>query len=212
MKLTINGKEAVFTDYNTCEQYVLAKLEAAQIENDELRKRIAELEREKSEADAKKAESPDGEIEPRPVQIVKLNEPFETAYLTVKDVYDFKHSENGLGLTAEEAREKAASEEGLREVARKRVGWSRNEAMIVETRIWPCQLRTGTQTFVMDVWDNGRNLSEARVAKDTEKACTGQHFPAYRAQELERFGLDLLKKRLIEYADKLDAEKDEENE
>ena len=206
MKLTVNGKEAVFTDYNTCEQYVLAELEAAQIENEELRKRIEELEREKSEADAKKAESPDGEIEPRQVQIVKLNEPFETAYLTVKDAYDFKHSENGLGLTAEEAREKAASEEGLR------VGWSRNEAMSVETRIWPCQLRTGTQTFVMDVWDNGRNLSEARVAKDAEKACTGQYFPAYRAQELERFGLDLLKKRLIEYADRLDAEKDEENE
>lgn len=86
--------------------------------------------------------------------------------------------------------------------------------MSVETRIWPCQLRTGTQTFVMDVWDNGRNLAEARVAKDSEKACTGQYFPAYRANELERFGLDLLKKRLIEYADKLDAEaeKDEENE
>lgn len=212
MKLTVNGKEAVFTDYNTCEQYVLAELEAAQIENEELRKRIEELEREKSEADAKKAESPDGEIEPRQVQIVKLNEPFETAYLTVKNSYDFKHSENGLGLTAEEIREKAASEEGLREVASKRVGWSRSEAMIVETRIWPCQLRTGTQTFVMDVWDNGRNLSEARVAKDAEKACTGQHFPAYRAQELERFGLDLLKKRLLEYAGKLDAEKDEGNE
>lgn len=212
MKLTVNGKESVFTDFNTCEQYVLAELEAAQIENDELRKRIEELEREKSEADAKKAESPDGEIEPRQVQIVKLNEPFETAYLTVKDVYDFRRSENGLGLTAEEAREKAASEEGLREVARIRVGWGNGEAMSVETRIWPCQLRTGTQTFVMDVWDNGRNLAEARVVKDAEKACTGQYFPAYRAQELERFGLDLLKKRLLEYADKLDAEKGEENE
>lgn len=199
-------------EIRTCDEYVLAKLHAAEAANEVLRGKIAELEREKSEADAKKSESPDGEIEPRPVQIVKLNEPFETAYLMVNDVYDFKHSENGLGLTAEEAREKAASEEGLREVARKRVGWSRNEAMIVETRIWPCQLRTGTQTFVMDVWDNGRNLSEARVAKDTEKACTGQYFPAYRAQELERFGLDLLKKRLIEYADKLDSEKDEENE
>ena len=199
-------------EIKTCEQYVLAELVAARAENDALRERIAELEREASEAEARKAESPDGGIEPRQVQIVKLNEPFETAYLTVKDTYDFKRSENGLGLTADEAREKAASEEGLREVASKRVGWSRDEAMRVETHIWPCQLRTGTQTFVMDVWDNGRNLSEARVAKDTEKACTGQYFPAYRAQELERFGLDLLKKRLLEYADKLDAEKDEENE
>lgn len=206
MKLTVNRKEAVFTDYNTCEQYVLAELEAAQIENEELRKRIEELEREKSEAEAKKAESPDGEIEPRQVQIVKLNEPFETAYLTVKDAYDFKNSENGLGLTAEEVREKAASEEGLREVASIRVGWSRDEAMSVETRIWPCQLRTGTQTFVMDVWDNGRNLAEARVCKDEEKPRTGNYFPAYRAEELELFGLDLLKKRLLEYADKLDAE------
>lgn len=189
-----------------CEQYVLAELEAAQKENEELRDRIAELEREAAEADAGKGESPDGEVEPRQVQIYKLNEPFETAYLTVKDVYDFRHSENGLGLTAEEAREKAASDEGLREVARMRVGWSKNEAMSVETRIWPCQLRTGTQTFVMDVWDNGRNITEARIEKDGEKACTGRYFPAYRAQELERFGLDLLKKRLLEYADKLDEE------
>lgn len=193
-------------EIRTCEEYVLAKLHAAEEANEVLRGKIAELEREKSEADAKKAESPDGEIEPRQVQIVKLNEPFETAYLTVKDVYDFKHSENGLGLTAEEAREKAASDEGLREVARKRVGWSRNEAMSVDTHIWPCQLRTGTQTFVMDLWDNGRNLAEARVCKDEEKPRTGNYFPAYRAEELERFGLDLLKKRLLEYADKLDAE------
>lgn len=189
-----------------CEQYVLAELEAAQKENEELRDRIAELEREAAEADAGKGESPDGEVEPRQVQIYKLNEPFETAYLTVKDVYDFRHSENGLGLTAEEAREKAASDEGLREVARMRVGWSKNEAMSVETRIWPCQLRTGTQTFVMDVWDNGRNITEARIEKDGEKARAMRYFPAYRAQELERFGLDLLKKRLLEYADKLDEE------
>ena len=193
-------------EIKNCEQYVLAELEAAQKENEELRDRIAELEREAAEADAGKGESPDGEVEPRQVQIYKLNEPFETAYLTVKDVFDFRHSEIGLGLTAEEAREKAASDEGLREVARMRVGWSKNEAMSVETRIWPCQLRTGTQTFVMDVWDNGRNITEARIEKDGEKACTGRYFPAYRAQELERFGLDLLKKRLLEYADKLDEE------
>ena len=93
----------------TCEQYVLAELEDAKRENERLLGRIEDLERAASESEAKKAESPDGEVEPRQVQIVKLNEPFETAYLSVKDVYDFCHSENGLGLTADEAREKAAS-------------------------------------------------------------------------------------------------------
>lgn len=193
-------------EIKNCEQYVLAELEAAQRENDELRDRIAELEREAAESDARKGESPDGEVGPRQVQIYKLNEPFETVYLTVKDSYDFGNSENSLVLTAEEIREKAATEEGLREVSEIRVGWSRDEAMSVDTRIWPCQLRTGTQTFVMDLWDNGRNLAEARVCKDEEKPRTGNYFPAYRAEELERFGLDLLKKRLLEYADKLDAE------
>lgn len=194
-------------EIKTCEQYVLAELEAAQKENEELRDRIAELEREAAEADARKAESPDGEVEPRQVQIYRLNEPFETAYLTVKGSYDFGRSEDGLGLTAEEIREKAATDDGLREVAGIRVGWCHEEAMSVNTRIWPCQLRTGTQTFVMDVYDKGRNITEARVEKDDEKACSGRYFPAYRAQELERLGLDLLKKRLLEYADKLDAEK-----
>ena len=191
----------------TCEQYVLAELEDAKRENERLLNRIEELENAAADAEAKKAESPDGEVEPRQVQIFRLNEPFETAYLSVKDVYDFSRSENGLGLTADEAREKAASEEGLREVARIRVGWCRGEAMSVETRIWPCQLRTGTQTFVMDVYDKGRNIAEARVERDGEEACIGRYFPAYRAQELEQLGLSLLKKRLLEYADKLDAEK-----
>ena len=89
-------------EIKNCEQYVLAELEAAQRENDELRDRIAELEREAAESDARKGESPDGEVDPRQVQIYKLNEPFETAYLTVKDSYDFGRSENGLVLTAEE--------------------------------------------------------------------------------------------------------------
>ena len=191
----------------TCEQYVLAELEDAKRENERLLNRIEELENAAAESEAKKAESPDGEVEPRQVQIFKLNEPFETAYLSVKDVYDFCRSENGLGLTADEAREKASSEEGLREVARIRVGWCREEAMIVETRIWPCQLRTGAQTFVMDVYDKGRSITEARVERDDEDACSGRYFPAYRAQELDRLGLNLLKKRLLEYADKLDAEK-----
>lgn len=192
-------------DVTTCEQYVLAELEAAKRENERLLNRIEELENAAADAEAKKAESPDGEVEPRQVQIFKLNEPFETAYLRVKDVYDFCHSENGLGLTADEAREKAASEEGLREVARIKVGWISEEAMIVETRIWPCQLRTGAQTFVMDVYDKGRSITEARVEKDDDEACRGRYFPAYRAQELERLGLELLKKNLLEYADKLDA-------
>ncbi len=191
----------------TCEQYVLAELEDAKRENERLLNRIEELESAAADAEARKAESPDGEVEPRQVQIFRLNEPFETAYLSVKDVYDFRRSENGLGLTADEAREKAASEEGLREVARIRVGWCREEAMIVETRIWPCQLRTGTQTFVMDVYDKGREIIKARVERDGKEACSGRYFPAYRAQELEQLGLSLLKKRLLEYADKLDAEK-----
>lgn len=193
-------------EIKTCEQYVLSELQTSQAENEALRNRIAELEQEAALADAKKAESPDGEVEPRQVQIFKLNEPFETAYLSVKDAWYFADKENGLGITADEAREKAATEEGLREIARKRVGWCHEEAMCVDTRIWPCQLRTGTHTFVMDVWDKGRSLSEARVVKDSEKACAGQYFPAYRADELEALGLELLKKNLIEYADKLDAE------
>lgn len=192
-------------DISNCEQYVLAELEDAKRENERLLNRIEELENAAADAEAKKAESPDGEVEPRQVQIFKINEPFETAYLSVKDVYDFCRSENGLGLTADEAREKAASEEGLREVARIKVGWSREEAMIVETRIWPCQLRTWAQTFVMDVYDKGRRITEARVEKDDDEACIGRYFPAYRAQELERLGLELLKKNLLEYADKLDA-------
>lgn len=192
-------------EITTCEQYVLAELEKERAENCGLRCEIERLEREKDEFC-----SPDGDVEPRQVQLFKLDEPFETAHLTVKDAYDFRNQEHSLGLTADEAREKAASEEGLREVARMRVGWFSEEAMSVDTRIWPCQLRTGTQTFVMDVYDKGRSLIEARVLKDDEKACTGQYFPAYRANELERFGLDLLKKRLIEYADKLDAEAQEE--
>ena len=42
-------------EITTCEQYVLAELEASQAENKALRGRIAELEREKSEDEARQA-------------------------------------------------------------------------------------------------------------------------------------------------------------
>ncbi|MBE6468926.1 MAG: hypothetical protein E7001_02960 [Coriobacteriaceae bacterium] len=200
------GEACMSEPVMTCEQHVLAELEELQAENESLRSRVSELEQAAAEADAKRAESPDGEIEPHEVQIVKLNEPFETAYLTVKDAWDFRNRENGLGLTADEAREKAASEDGLREVARIKVGWSREEAVLVETRIWPCQLRTGTQTFVMDMYDGGKSMIGKRVQKDSEAACRGRYFPAHRAQELESLGFEMLKKNLLDYADKLDAE------
>lgn len=196
----------------TCEQYVLAELEAAQLENDALRAQIEELKAEAARRDANQGESPDGEIEPRQVQVFKINEPFETAYLSVQSSYRMRDKEHGLGLTSDEAREKASTEEGLLEVAEKRVGWSLERCMRVETRLWPCQLRTGTQTFVFDVYDSGRELMETRVCKDEESVATGRYFPAYRADELRSYGLELLRKNLLEYADKLDAEaaKDEE--
>ena len=193
-------------EIKTCEQYVLAQLEEAHEENEALRAQLEELKAEAARRDAEQAESPDGGIEPRQVQMVKLNEPFETAYLTVKDSYEMRNSDYGLGLTAAEAREKASTEEGLLEVAGKRVGWGNSRCVSVETRLWPCQLRTGTQTFVLDLYNDGISIFDARVRKDGEPAASGQYFPAYRAEELRALGLEQLKKNLLDYADKLDAE------
>lgn len=186
----------------TCEQYVLAELEAAQKENERLRSCIAELEK----SAAKRTNKPDGSVEPHEVQIFRINEPIETAYLTVNDSYHFGSKENGIDMTAQEIREAAQSEEGLRVVAQKRVGWSFEKVMSVEIRLWPCQLRTGNQTFAIDLYNNGEDMFETRVCKDDEKAAAGRHFPSYRAGELEALGLEKLKKNLLEYADKLDAE------
>lgn len=49
MKLTINGKEAVLTDVNTCEQYVLAELNAKSLEVERLEQQLEEA---KAERDA----------------------------------------------------------------------------------------------------------------------------------------------------------------
>lgn len=146
----------------------------------------------------------DGEIVPRQVQMVKLNEPFETAYLDVGGSCDIKRIDPKL--TAAEAREKASTEEGLLEVAEMRCGYFHDPCMRVAMRLWPCQLRTGTQTFVLDLYDEGRGIVEARVHKDGEPVEEGHYFPAYRAEELHALGLELLKKNLLEYADELDAE------
>lgn len=146
----------------------------------------------------------DGEIVPRQVQMVKLNEPFETAYLDVGGSCDIKRIDPKL--TAAEAREKASTEEGLLEVAEMRCGYFHEPCMRVATRLWPCQLRTGTQTFVLDLYDEGRGIVEARVHKDGEPVEAGHYFPAHRAEELHALGLELLKKNLLEYADELDAE------
>lgn len=188
-------------EIKTCEQYVLAELEASQAENEALRNRIAELEQEAAE----RAQRPGGGVEPHEVQVFRINEPIETAYLTVKDSYHFGDDKNGLGMTAQEVRDAAQSEDGLRAVAQKRVGWGADKAMSVDIRLWPCQLRTGSQTFAIDLYNNGEDMFETRICKDEEKAVAGRYFPSYRANELEALGLERLKKNLLEYADKLDA-------
>jgi len=190
----------------TCEQYVLARLSDAMKENEALRSEIGELEGRLRDRDARDAESAGGEVTPREVQMYRINEPFETVYLTVADSYDLSNKEHGIGLSAEGAREKASTEEGLVEVSEMRVGWSESPAMRVETHLWPAQVRTGTQTFVFDLYNAGSSLTEARVCKDDEKAGANEYFPAYRAEELRRVGLETLKRNLLKYADKLDAD------
>lgn len=193
-------------EIKTCEQYVLARLEEARRENEALKARVEELDAEVARMGAKQAESPDGEIEPRQVQMVRANEPLETVCLTVKDVYDMRNTQNNLGLTAAEAREKASTEEGLLEVAEKRVGWCCDRCVNVETHLWPCQLRIGAHTFGLDLYDKGREIIYGLVREDGEPAETDQYFPTYRAEELRALGLELLKKNLLDYADKLDEQ------
>lgn len=194
----------------TCEQYVLARLSDAMKENEALRSAIGELEGRLRDRDAREAESAGGEVTPREVQMYRINEPFETVYLTVADSYDLSDKKHGIGLSAKEAREKASTEEGLVEVSEMRVGWSESPAMRVNTSLWPFQVRTGTQTFALDLYNNGSNLSEARVCKDDEKADANKYFPSYRAEEIRRVGLETLKRNLLKYADKLDADAEKE--
>lgn len=192
-------------EIKTCEQYVLDQLFEQQRENERLLATIAELKERIEQRNADMAKSPDGEVEPREVQMFKLNEPYETAYLSVQDEYRFKGSD-GLNMTAAEIRAVCSDEERLRDLSEKRVGYCREKLMDFRYEVHPYQLRVCENTFVLDTYDGGESIYQHRVMKDSEKLSTGRHFPRYRGEELERYGMGLLKERLLKYADKLDEE------
>lgn len=192
-------------EINTAEQYVLDQLFEQKRENERLLKTIAELKGAIEKKSADVAESPDGEVEPRAVQMFKLNEPYETVYLTVQDEYRFKGSD-GLNMTAGEIRAACSDDERLRDLSGKRVGYCHEKLMELRYDVHPYQLRVGGNTFVLDVYSGGDSIFEARVMKDHEKPRTGCHFPRYRGDEIERYGMGLLKERLLKYAVKLDEE------
>lgn len=173
-------------EITSCELYVLDELRAAQAENCRLREKLAEV-----------------GTEPREVEMYKVNEPFETAYLAVEDTYAYSSSEHGLGMTAAEIREAVETDDGLREICEKRVGWSKCKIVDVELRVWPYQFRTLNHTYVLDVYNSGESISAYKVEMSDEVK-TSKHYPASRCDELHAYGLEVARERLLKYAEKLE--------
>lgn len=184
-------------EITSCERYVLDELGAAQAENCRLREELDEMRRREKERGAEVG------TEPREVEMYKINEPYETACLTVEDAYAYSSSEHGLGMTAAEIREAVETDDGLREVCEKRVGWSNSKIVDVELRVWPYQFRTLDHTYVLDVYSSGESISTCKVEMSDEVK-TSKHYPASRCDELHAYGLEVARERLLKYAEKLE--------
>lgn len=184
-------------EITSCERYVMDELRAAQAENRFLREELAEMRRREKDRGAEVG------IEPREVEMYKVNEPFETAYLTVEGAYAYSSSENGLDMTAAEIREALETDDGLREVCEKRVGWAGNKIVDVELRVWPYQFRSLNHTYVLDIYGDGEIVSAYKV-ETSDEVKTSKHYPASRCDELRACGLEVARERLLKYAEKLE--------
>ena len=184
-------------EITNCEQYVLDELKASRRENYRLREELDEMRRREKERGS------DVGTEQREVEMYKINEPYETAYLTIKSAYDFAHKDKGLGMTAAEIREALETEEGLREICEKRVGWSNGRIVDVELRVWPYQLRALNQTYVLDIYSGGDGVLVCKVEMSDEVR-TSRHYPAGLYDELYAYGLEEAREALLEYAEKLE--------
>ena len=186
-------------EIKTAEQKLLADFFDLESENEALRQRISELEA----AGHKGDESEDGEPAPRQVSMWKLDEPIETAYLSLASQYDYK-GENGLNMTADEIEEAIREDAGLARMAERMVGsYSRRKLMEVEVRSFPYKLRVGGYTYALDTYDSGRNIFETRVEKSDSQFQSGRYFPVEMLPDLEEFGLRELREMLTKYASEL---------
>ena len=175
----------------TCEEYVLGELAAALIENERLKQQIAETK----------------ETEPF-AEVVRINEPVETCFLSVAGRYDFQ-GDNGLGMTAAEIRQACETREGLERIAKKELGsgWSKKPALHITKDIFPYQIKTCSAVFGIDVYNDGKSISEARIMGDSEEMGDCACFPIGRLGEMREYGLETLKTNLLAYAEDLEAEK-----
>lgn len=170
----------------TLEEYFIGLME-------EKDKRIEELER----ACADMAEP--GEL---PVRLV--NVPCSAVKLTVASPSDLAHLVD-RELADKEAREKAATREGLQEVA----GWEYAsydgacKCIEIARKSFPCRLETKGMSYAIDFYDDMNRLLIYPVYGNGEPAIAGNFFFAYREPDLVEQGLRLLKANLLKYADML---------
>lgn len=142
--------------------------------------------------------------EPDELPVRLVNVPCNAVKLTVASPIDLAHLVD-RELADKEAREKAATREGLQEVA----GWEyasydgARKCIEMERRSFPCSLDTEEVSYAIDFYDDMNRLLIYPVYGNREPVRAGNYFFAYREPALAEQGLRLLKVNLLKYADML---------
>ena len=195
---------------NTAEQFLIAEYEKLQQENNNLQVQMKNL---SDELAALKSTPDVVDQEDNPVKhsvsMWKLDEPIELVYLSVKDHYDMRNSDNPLKLTADEIH-KHIDENTLDEIVDMSCGYSYSRSPLVYINIctFPYTLRIGKYRFGLDTYmSNGRPL-EVNVQRCEEDSSlrAGAYFPVEREDELFFHGLVLLEEQLKKHLKWLEEE------
>lgn len=140
----------------------------------------------------------------------RINEPIEIIELEMAESYNYDSGKKHLGMTPDEIRDAVSTREGIEALCSKEVGYGPHKLMKMHEIMCPLQIIVFGRVFglmpIKGYYDDKVRVDVYAVEEDGEGLKERKYYRAEHKEAMYEWGLEKLKKRLLEYADKLDEE------
>lgn len=166
--------------YDSCEAYVMQELQDAN-------SKISSLEDTLEEYRAKNMRGELGpELDP---MAYKINRPVEVVYADIANRYTMYCKDTGFGMTSEELFSYLESDEKLKELSEKKIGygWCKEPAMSINTKTFPYSFEDEQGRKILLGISSDSNLIDAEFLHDIEEDFnTLCYYPIEQKDEVEK--------------------------
>ncbi len=191
--------------YDNCEAYVLQELQDAHTQINLLRDVVADY--------AEK--SVEGKLGPEldPVAY-KVNRPIEVVYADIATKCTMRDKDNGFKMSSTDLAAYLESDEKLKELSEKKVGysWCKHLAVSIKYRTFPCYFEQEGRKVLLDIKPDEYSVDADFLYDINEDFYTMRYYSADQKEEVEKAAMAEFRSRVEEVIDDLARKEKSEKE